>query len=150
MRARGLRLFVLGVLAVLASPATAQTSSANALREWGLLGWWSPRCDLQPSDRNLWYGFVAAPDGRAYLDRNFGNSPDNDRSEILSAEPQADGTLSLRINFAKFNDVRLNVYAKSDGRTRVMYNRGSKGDVSVENGVLRHNGRPTPWQHKCS
>jgi len=150
MSARGLALAALGVFAFLTAPASAQTSPVNALQEWGMLGWWSPRCDVRPSDANLWYGFVATADGRAYLERNFGgNSDDNDRSEIVSAEVQADGTLALQISFTRFDDVRLNVYAKSEGRTRVMYNRGSKGDVSVENGVLRHNGQPTPWFSKC-
>jgi hypothetical protein len=150
MMARGLALLALGVFAFLATSASAQISPVNALREWGMLGWWSPRCEVQPSDSNLWYGFVVTADGRAYLERNFGgDTPDNDRSEIVSAKVQADGTLALQINFARFNDVRLNVYAKSEGRTRVMYNRGSKGDVSVERGVLRHNGQPTPWFNKC-
>jgi hypothetical protein len=150
MIGRGLAPLAFGVFALLAMPAAAQNSPANALQEWGLLGWWSVRCDQKPDEGNGYYGFVVAPDGRVYQERDFGNPNQNDRSEVLSAESRADGTLALTINFTSFGQVRRNVYTKSAGRTRVVYNsRTDNSDVSVADGVLRHNGRPTPWFNKC-
>jgi hypothetical protein len=33
---------------------------------------------------------------------------------------------------------------------RVVYkSRSDNSDVTVENGVLRHNGQPTPWSQRC-
>jgi hypothetical protein len=150
MIGRSLAPLALGALALLASPAAAQTSPANALQEWGLVGSWSVRCDLPASSGNSYYIFVVDPDGRAYQERDFGNPDQNDRSEILSVEPRADGTLALTIDFTSFGQVRVNVYTKSEGRTRVVHNsRADNSDVTVENGVLRHNGQPTPWFSKC-
>jgi hypothetical protein len=150
MIGRTLAPLALAVFALLASPAAAQTSPANVLQEWGLIGWWSVRCDGPPAGDNSYYGFVIAPDGRVYQERDFGNPNQNDRSEVVSAELRADGTLALTIDFTSFGQVRLNVYSKSGGRTRVVYNsRSDNSDVSVENGILRHNGRPTPWFSKC-
>jgi hypothetical protein len=131
------------------SPAAAQGSPVNALQEWGLLGTWAVRCDQPPSMSNSYNRFVVAPDGRAYFERDFGDPSRNDRSEIAGAELRGDGTLALTINFTSFKQVRLNAYAKSEGRVRVMYNRGPAGDVTVENGVLKHNGQATPWSQKC-
>ena len=38
----------------------------------------------------------------------------------------------------------------SEGRTRVVHNsQADNSDVTVENGLLRHNGQPTPWFSKC-
>jgi hypothetical protein len=88
-------------------------------------------------------------DGRAYQERDFADPSRNDRSDIVSGELLGDGTLALSINFASVGQTRLNVYAKSEGRVRVMFNRGPGGEVSVENGILRHNGQPTAWWSKC-
>jgi hypothetical protein len=150
MMGRRSPLLALALFALLATPASAQTSPANVLREWGLLGWWSVRCDVRPGEGNGYYRFAVAPDGRVYQERDFGNPNQNDRSEVFSAEPRADGTLALTIDFTSLGHVRLNVYAKSEGRTRVVYNsRTDNSDVTVEDGILRHNGRPTPWFSKC-
>ena len=146
------RCLILGALvcaALFAVPAQAQMA-INAMQDWGLIGAWSSRCDMAPSRSNAYYIFVAGSDGRAYLQREFGDPQINDRSEILSAEPRADGTLALTINFTSISQVRLNVYRKVESRIRVFYNsRPDNTDVTVENGVLRHNGQPTPWSQKC-
>ena len=93
---------------------------------------------------------VASADGRVYLQRDFGDPDKNDRSEVVSAVPRADGTLALTINFPSIGQARLNVYTKAEGRVRVVYNsRSDNSDVTVENGVLRHNGQPTPWSQRC-
>lgn len=150
MTLRGLAPAVLGALTLLAAPASAQTTPANTLQEWGLLGWWSVRCDQPPSTGNSYYKFTLGPEGRVYMERDFGNPSQNDRSEVLSAVPRDDGALALTIDFTSLGHARINVYTKSEGRTRVIYNsRTDNSEVTVENGILRHNGRPTPWFSKC-
>jgi hypothetical protein len=149
MNARPLAVLAVAIAVLTASPAAAQVAPANALQEWGLAGSWSGRCDRPPSLGNEYYRFVVEADGRAFLQRDFGDPGRNDRSEIVSAEQRDDGTLALRINFAAFNQVRLNAYQKFEGRVRVVHNAGPGGDVTVENGALRHNGQPTPWLSKC-
>ncbi len=143
-------LLIAAVVAFGAAPASAQ-GTANTLQAWGLIGTWAVRCDQPAAEGNSYGRFVAAPDGRAYYERDFGDPSRNDRSEVVSARPQADGTIALQINFTSFGQVRLNVYTKAaDGRVRVIYNRGPQGDVTVENGILTHNRRPTPWSTRCS
>jgi hypothetical protein len=143
-------LAALCVVALLASPAAAQQPPANALQEWGLIGWWSVQCGQPPSTGNSYYKFILELDGRVYMERDFGNPDQNDRSEVLSAVLGDDGTLAMAIDFTSLGHARINVYAKSEGRTRVIYNsRTDNSDVTVENGVLRHNGQPTPWFSKC-
>ncbi len=148
MTARRFALLI-AILVAGSAPAAAQGSPAVVMEQWGLLGTWSVRCDQPASMSNSHYRFVAAADGRAYQEREFGDPGRNDRSEIVSAELRGDGTLALMVNFTSVGQVRLNVYAKSEGRVRVVYNRGPGGDVSVENGVLKHNGQPTPWTSRC-
>ncbi len=98
---------------------------------------------------HLLKSFVTDPAGRAWHERDFGGSSPNDRSEVTAAEIKADGTISITVNFTSINSVRTIVFAREGNRMRAMFNRGAGGDVTVENGVFKHNGRPTPWQHKC-
>ncbi len=154
MRPRAFALTALAAVAfnaaaLLISPAAAQTQAGNALREWGMLGWWSLNCALPVSQNNFYYGYVTDPAGRAWHERDFGGSSPNDRSEVTAAEIKADGTISITVNFTSINSVRTIVFAREGNRMRAMFNRGAGGDVTVENGVFKHNGRPTPWQHKC-
>ena len=141
--------FACVTLVALSAPAFAQ-GAGNQLRDWGLLGVWSARCDLPASRANNHFRYVISADGRAWLERDFGNPEQNDRSEIVSAVLRPDGTLALTIDFTSISQVRLNVYTKVEGRVRVIYNRGPNDDVSVENGILKHNGQPTPWSSRCS
>lgn len=149
MTARVLALLAFGVFSLLATPASAQTSPANALREWGMLGWWSLRCSEPVSANNFYYGYVIDPSGKTFHERDLGDSGRNDRSEVTGAELRADGTIAITVNFTSINSVRTIVFAKEQGRMRAMDNRGSSGDVTVENGLFKHNGQPTPWQYKC-
>lgn len=149
MSLRAFALLVLGAIALLIPPAAAQTQTGNALREWGMLGWWSLRCDQPVSQSNFYYGYVVDPDGRAWHERDLGNSSQNDRSEVTSAEIKADGAIVITVNFVSISSVRTIVFARDGNRMRAMYNRGAGGDVTVENGTFKHNGRPTPWQFKC-
>lgn len=149
MRLRAFALLALGAIALLMPPAAAQTQAGNALREWGMLGWWSLRCDQPVSQSNFYYGYVVDADGRAWHERDFGGSSPNDRSEVTSAEIKADGTIVISVNFTSISSVRTIVFARDGNRMRAMFNRGAGGDVTVENGMFKHNGRPTPWQFKC-
>jgi hypothetical protein len=133
-------------VAVHSAAASAQNSAANALRAWGLLGSWAVRCDMPSTQSNPRYIFVAAADGRAFLEREAGDL--GDRNEIVSAAIRADGSLSVTINFTSFNQVRVHVYQKLPGRYRTVYNRGPNNDISVNDGRFR-NGQPTPWMYKC-
>lgn len=149
MKLRSLAPLALAAAALLAAPVQAQGSPANALREWGLLGWWSLRCDLPVSASNLYYGYVVDGGGRAYHERDLGDPKRNDRSAITSVELRADGTIALVINFTSIGQVRHVVFTKEQGRIRAMFNRGPNNDISVNNGIFRHNSQPTPWQYKC-
>lgn len=154
MRMRAFAPLALGAVALCAvalliAPAAAQTQTGNALREWGMLGWWSLRCEQPVSQNNFYYGYVIDADGRAWHERDFGGSNPNDRSEVTAAEIRADGTIAITVNFTSINSVRTIVFAREGNRMRAVYNRGAGGDVTVENGVFKHNGRPTPWQFKC-
>lgn len=149
MTSRRMALLALGLLFALAAPAAAQFGPGNALREWGMLGWWSLRCDLPVSQNNFYYGYVVDADGRAWHERKFGDSGRNDRSEVTSAKIRPDGTIEITVNFTSIRSVRTIVFAREQNRMRAMYNRGSEGDVTVENGFFKSGGRPTPWQYKC-
>ena len=67
MKIRCLAWMALVASAVLAAPAAAQEGTVAALRNWGLLGVWSLRCDLPVSANNYYYGYVVEPDGRASM-----------------------------------------------------------------------------------
>ncbi|MFO0987704.1 MAG: hypothetical protein U1F37_10085 [Alphaproteobacteria bacterium] len=149
MRLRILALLALAALALPSAPAAAQTQTGNALREWGLLGWWSLRCDLPVSQSNFYYGYVVDADGRAWHERDLGNPSQNDRSEVTVAEIKPDGTIAITVDFKSIGSVRTIVFMRDGNRMRAMHNRGSGGDVTVENGIFKHNGQPTPWQSKC-
>ncbi len=149
MRIRALALLALGIVALTIPTASAQTSTSNALREWGLLGWWSLNCGQPVSQSNPYYGYLADADGRAWQERDFGNAAQNDRSQITAAEIRPDGTISITVNFTSISSVRTILFMKEGAKIRAMYNRGSGGDVTVENGVFKHNGQRTPWQYKC-
>ena len=149
MKLRAYALAALGAFALLTSSAAAQTQAGNALREWGMLGWWSLRCQIPVSQSNYYYGYVVDPDGRAWHERDLGNPSQNDRSEVTVAEIRADGTIAITVDFKSINSVRTIVFRRDGNRMRAMYNRGSGGDVTVENGIFKHNGQPTPWQYKC-
>jgi len=136
-------------LALVAAPAGAQPSPANALREWGLLGWWSLRCDLPVSPSNFYYGYVVDPSGRAYHERDLGDPSRNDKSEVTSAQIRPDGNLEILVDFTSINQVRQVVFTRSGERMRAWFNRGPNDDITVENGIFRHNNQPTPWQSKC-
>ena len=149
MTARRVALFALGFFTLLAAPASAQVSPVNAMREWGMLGWWSLQCQQPVSPSKFYYGYVVGTDGQAYYERDLGDPSRNDRSAVTAAEILGDGTIRITVNFTSINQVRTIVFAKEQGRVRAMYNRGSNGDVTVENGIFKHNGDPTPWQYKC-
>ena len=149
MRLRGLGLFVLAFLLLLANPAAAQQTPSNVLGVWGLLGWWSLRCDLPVSSSNYYYGYLVDANGRAYHERDLADPGRNDKSEVVSAEILGDGKLAITVNFTSINQVRYIVFTSEPGRIRAWFNRGPSGDITVENGILRHNSEPTPWQYKC-
>jgi len=149
MKLRILALLALAALVLPSAPAAAQTQTGNALREWGLLGWWSLRCDLPVSQGNFYYGYVVDPDGRAWHERDLGNPSQNDRSEVTAAEIKPDGTIAITVDFKSIGSVATIVFVRQGNRMRAMHNRGSRGDVTVENGIFKHNGQPTPWQFKC-
>jgi len=149
MRLRCLALVALGFLALFAAPASAQQMPANVLREWGLIGWWSLRCQQPVSSNNYYYGYVVGADGKVYHERDLGDPSRNDKSEVVSAQLLADGTLGISINFTSINQIRYVIFTKEPGRIRALYNRGPSGDLTVENGLFKHNGQQTPWQYKC-
>ena len=130
-------------------PAAAQQSVADVLSEWGMVGTWSTDCAKQPAENHFHYHVVVNASGAASYDRDRGAANLNDSNPITAAALRADGTLELTVNFPGLNQSRVVVYAKEPNRIRAMYNRGSGGDVSVENGVFKHNGQPTPWQFRC-
>lgn len=132
--------------------ANAQTA-AEAAKDWGLLGSWMTDCNLQPSEgsRNSY----VVRGAQLFLDRDFG--PQNGglvSDAITDAKVQPDGTIDLTVYFASVTppQTRRNSMVRgSDGRIRMWTNLNlNTGEYSVRDGVLTHNGKPTPSLVRCA
>ena len=111
----------------------AQTAS-----RWGIVGVWRIDCSAPASRSNDEESFVIR-DGKLSLDQPNASNP------VIGASVDDGGQLDLRISFPAFNNIRQNVFAKTqDGRVHVVLNRKIDTDeYTIRNGKYVSNGRPT-------
>lgn len=133
---------------MLAAGASAETAALTA-RKWGLIGFWSQDCSLQPDrDKGTVFAYEIEPDDRVVHRRYFGDT--TDESDVIGAEVSKGGMLHLRVFFPRLKQTReYGLAMQPDGTMRAMYNR-QKRDYTIKDGKFTANGKPTPPQHKCS
>jgi hypothetical protein len=138
-----------GLLAGLASPASADEPIAETLRKWGLLGAWSIDCARPPDHaEGTVLSYEIGPDGTVVYRRNFGDV--TDEAEVLAAEVSADGVMNLEVYFPAIKQKRdYGLTLQSDGGLRAIYNRSEKGEYTIKDGKFVATKKPTPVQHKC-
>lgn len=133
---------------VLAVGASAETV-AQTVRKWGLIGFWSQDCSLQPDrDKGTVFAYEVEPDDRVVHRRYFGDT--TDESEVIAAEVSGSGMLRLRVFFPNLKQTReFGLAMQPDGTMRAIYNR-QKRDYTIKDGKFTATGKPTPSQHRCS
>lgn len=133
---------------MLAFAASAETVAQTA-RKWGLIGFWSQDCSLQPDrDKGTVFAYEVDSDDRIVHRRYFGDT--TDESEVIAANVSRDGMLHLRVFFPKLKQTReFGLARQPDGTMRAIYNR-QKRDYTIKDGKFTANGKPTPPQYKCS
>ena len=108
-----------GVVAILlvaffTDGARAETV-AETLARWGLLGTWATDCSRPPSQANHRLSYVARAGGRAFHERNFGNTRDS--REIRAAALRPGGLIEVVADFGALGGVRKWTMIKdADGR----------------------------------
>src|ERR1700675_1553225 len=89
------RLALVTTLTVAAAPEAAAGTTAEIVRNWGLLGSWATACSAPPDRPNPALVYEITSDERVMLRRNFGTG--KDEQEISTAEISGDGVLRLRM-----------------------------------------------------
>jgi hypothetical protein len=143
-----------GVVAVLlvvlfADGARAETV-AETLARWGLLGTWATDCSRPPSQANHRLSYVARAGGRAFHERNFGNTRDS--REIRAAALRPGGLIEVVADFGTLGGVRKWTMIKdADGRIRTLANSRIDGsDATITDGrLVVGSGAKTAWQTRC-
>lgn len=144
-------LIILGATAALMAtgPAAAQTkSAAQTLKEFGLIGEWSPDCRKPASQQNTRSIFEAQPDGTVKLTFSFGTE-----GEIVYSIGKA-RVLSKQIAVISQTNAQglpSDVTVTIDGkRTRVLASRDpSINQTFIAAGVLLSSRKPTTWDARC-
>jgi hypothetical protein len=142
------RLALVTTLTVAVAPAAAAGTTAETVRNWGLLGSWATDCSVPPDRANPALVYEITPDERVMLRRNFGTG--KDEQEISTAEISGDGVLRLRMFFPAFKQTRDNgIVMQSDGSIRAIYSRNDKDEYTIRDGSFVASGNPTVALHKC-
>jgi hypothetical protein len=142
------RLALVTTLTLAAAPEAAAGTTAEIVRNWGLLGSWATDCSVPPDRANPALIYEITPDERVMLRRNFGTG--KDEQEISTAEISSDGVLRLRIFFPAFKQTRDNgIVMQSDGSIRAIYSRNDKDEYTIRDGSFVASGNPTVALHKC-
>ena len=147
---RPLRRLTLAILISLMLPVGASAETvAQTARKWGLIGFWSQDCSLQPDrEKGTVFAYEVDSDDRVVHRRYFGDT--TDESEVIAAVVSRDGMLHLRVFFPRLKQTReYGLAMQPDGTMRAIYNR-QKRDYTIKDGKFTANGKPTPPQHKCS
>jgi hypothetical protein len=132
----------------LAATLAAAGTTAETVRNWGLIGSWATDCAVPPDRTNPALIYEITPDERVVLRRNFGTG--KDEQEISSAEISGDGILRLRLFFPSIKQTRDNGIAmQPDGSIRAIYSRNEKDEYTVRDGSFVSSGNPTVALHKC-
>jgi len=147
---------VVACLALGLGPALAQLSQTapvvEALQKWGLIGTWSLDCGRPPGGNHIHIRYVVRPGGKAMTERDYGDTSRNDSNEITGATINADGSLTMVVDFQSLGG-QIRTFAlmrDRPDRVRALWNRGPDGVYSVQNGRFTANGNETPWQYKCN
>jgi hypothetical protein len=147
-------------LAIGLAPALAQLPQqtnkkggavAETLRQWGLLGTWSLDCGRQPGGNHIHIRYVEWMGGKVMTERDYGDPARNDSNEIINATINADGSLTLVVDFQSLGG-QIRTFAlmrDRPDRLRAVWNRGPDGTYTVKDGRFTGNGNETPWQYKC-
>jgi hypothetical protein len=147
---RPLRRLTLAILISLMLPVGASAETvAQTARKWGLIGFWSQDCSLQPDrEKGTVFAYEVDSDDRVVHRRYFGDT--TDESEVIAAVVSRDGMLHLRVFFPRLKQTReFGLARQPDGTMRAIYNR-QKRDYTIKDGKFTANGKPTPPQYKCS
>lgn len=152
---------VLSSLVIGLAPAFAQAppqtdrkgaAVADVLRQWGLLGTWSVDCGRQPTGNHIHIRYIEWMGGKVMTERQYGDASRNDSNEVINATINADGSLTLVVDFQSLGgQIRtFAVMRDRPDRLRAVWNHGPDGVYSVKDGRFTGNGAETPWQYKCS
>lgn len=125
---------------------------ADAVRQWGLFGTWSVDCSRQPGGNHIHIRYVEWMGGKVMTERDYGDAKRNDSNEVINATINADGSLTLVVDFQSLGgQIRtFAVMRDRPDRLRAVWNHGPDGVYSVKDGRFTGNGAETPWQYKCS
>jgi hypothetical protein len=128
--------------------ASAETT-AQTVRNWGLIGSWSRDCSLKPGrNQNTLLTYEIMADERVVHRRDFGDS--SDENEVVGAQVSGDGMLNLRVYFPNFKQTRdYGLMKQPDSSLRTMYNHDQKDEYSIRDGLFTANGNQAPVLHKC-
>lgn len=151
---------MLSSLAIGLAPAFAQAPQqtdrkgapvADTLRQWGMLGTWSVDCSRQPSGNHIHIRYVEWMGGKVMTERDYGDASRNDSNEVINATINADGSLTLVVDFQSLGG-QIRTFAlmrDRPDRLRALWNHGPDGVYSVKDGRFTGSGAETPWQYKC-
>jgi hypothetical protein len=136
---------------LMASTATRADETADAVKQWGLIGTWAVDCTKPASRDNTYLSYTITPDGIAVHSREFGGQ--HDTQDIQRATISSDGALTLRIHFhfSNFAQTReFTVVKDGDQRYRTISNHDMNGSYSIRDGKFTHNDSPSQWLTRCS
>lgn len=143
-----------GVAAAFAqSPQTDKRTAAvsDTLEKWGLLGTWSLDCGRPPAGNHIHIRYVKWLSGKVMTERVYGDKSRNDSNEVIGATINADGSLTLVVDFQSLGG-QIRTFALTHDRpdrVRALWNHGPDGVYTVKDGRFTGNGRETPWQYRC-
>lgn len=144
---------VLLTLAFGLAPALAQSrgSVADTVQKWGLIGTWSVDCSRPPSTNHIHIRYVVWMGGKVMTERDYADPQRNDSNEVTGATINADGSLTLVVDFKSLGG-QIRTFAlmrDRPDRLRAVWNHGPDGVYTVKDGRFTANGNDTPWQYKC-
>jgi hypothetical protein len=132
---------------LLAAPSARAESVADTLVKWGIMGTWKVDCATPPSESDMLELYAPLGDGAVEV-RDGGTW--QDANPVRSAVINADGSLTVVIEFRRIKATRENTLVKSANGKRTIENRAvDTSDYSVHEGKLTNSGRPTPWFKRC-
>lgn len=150
---------VVALLILCAAPVFAQSPQsikrpgtvAETLERWGLIGTWSVDCSRPAGANHIDIRYVVWMGGKVMTERDFADPKRNDSNEVTGATVNADGSLTLVVDFKSLGG-QIRTFALTrdrPNRIRAVWNHGPDGVYSVKDGRFAANGNETPWQYKC-
>jgi hypothetical protein len=144
---------ILALTASLATPVTAQDSSAKELFEqFGLFGHWAAHCDEPARPDNPHVGITVSDTGIVREEQDVGPDFAANRYRILSAKRKSGTRLSVEVTFQAGDEAEQKQtleFQVRNGTRRTMYNRPEGEAVRVKNGIALSVGTKTLTLKKC-